>query len=257
MLSAIANIFTIPLLYPVLLISIGLYCLFSDNIFKAKCFISAGLVLIALVTQPGVATLIIRPLESISAVKQTDTKEASTIIVMACNYRHETGIPFESRWNKCSSDRLLRAIDIHFRTGDNIMVGGGNFGEWPQSYAYYANIFLLKFGVDIKNISVVPQGYDSESEIQAILSNLATQNVTLVTSASHMKRARFFFDMCGKTVIPESTDYLARPSSTLELSLPSSESLAIIKRALHEYLGIAEQAIKRELGLFDEYCHNI
>lgn len=63
--------------------------------------------------------------------------------------------------------------------------------------------------------------------------------------------------MCGKTVIPESTDYLARPSSTLELSLPSSESLAIIKRALHEYLGIAEQAIKRELGLFDEYCHNI
>ena len=100
-------------------------------------------------------------------------------------------------------------------------------------------------------------GHDSESEIKAVLTKLPTNNVTLITSASHIKRARFFFEMCGKSVNSVATDYLSLPSSTLKPSLPSAESLAIIKRAFHEYLGIIEQIIKRELGEFDEYCHNV
>lgn len=254
MLSSIANYFTMPLLYPFLLILSGVYFVFSFKLLKAKCCLIAGLFLLFLFTQPLVATLVVRPLENAAVVKPFDTTLNSTIVVMACNYRHELAIPFESRWTKCSTDRLLRAIDIYQRTGDNIIVAGGNFGDWPNAYSHYATIFLTEFGVNPKHIIAVPSGYDSESEIQAILSQLSTPAVTLVTSASHMNRAQFFFKLCGKKIETAPTNYLSLPSSTLALSLPSSESLTIIKRALHEYLGTVEQVIKKELGLFKGYC---
>ncbi|MBR9895075.1 MAG: YdcF family protein [Gammaproteobacteria bacterium] len=257
MFSTIANILTIPILYPLLMISLGLYHLRNDNLVKAKFLFGLSLLLLIVFTQPLIATIIIRPLENVTTVKDTDTKGESTIVVMACNYRHEETIPFESRWNKCSTDRLLRAIDIHNNTKNKVIVAGGNFGNWPNAYSHYAKLFLSRFGVNKKHIIEVPMGHDSESEIKAILAKLPTNNVTLITSASHMKRARFFFEMCEKSVTSVATDYLSLPSSTLEPSLPSAESLAIIKRAFHEYLGIIEQTIKRELGEFDEYCHNV
>ncbi len=257
MFSPLANILTIPILYPLLFMSLGLYHLRNDNLVKAKFFLGSSLLLLVILTQPLIATMIIRPLENVTTLEHTDIKVENTIVVMACNYRHEETIPFESRWNKCSTDRLLRAIDIHNKTKDEIIVAGGNFGNWPDAYSHYAKLFLSQFGVDKKHIIEVPMGHDSESEIKAILAKLTTKNVTLITSASHIKRARFFFEMCEKSVTSVATDYLSLPSSTLEPSLPSAESLAIIKRAFHEYLGIIEQSIKKELGEFDEYCHNV
>jgi len=257
MFSTVANILTIPIFYPLLLISIGLYHLRNNNLVKAKFLFGSSLLLLIFFTQPLVATIIIRPLENVTAVQHANTKGESTIVVMACNYRHEETIPFENRWNKCSTDRFLRAIDIYNNTKNKIIVAGGNFGNWPDAYSYYAKLFLSRFGVNEQHIIEVPMGHDSESEIKAALTKLPTNKVTLITSASHIKRARFFFEMCGKSVNSVATDYLSLPSSTLKPSLPSAESLAIIKRAFHEYLGIIEQIIKRELGEFDEYCHNV
>lgn len=182
--------------------------------------------------------------------------EKGMLLVMACNYYDENSFPFENKWPLCSLQRLMRAAAIYKNSRLQIFVSGGNFGGWSSPYSTFAKLFLVRQGVSPEDIIEIPLGFDTESEVKGIVTSLDLKNksVQLVTSASHVKRVKSYFELCNVHIVPAPTDYLTKPNLAIKLNVPSSKSVSIIKRALHEHLGLLELQIKDYLGLYEEYC---
>lgn len=198
-----------------------------------------------LATQPNIAKLLIFPLEhgSLSGkiASSTNIEQARFVSVLACNYHDDPNIPEISRWPRCSLQRLYTAASL-IKTNPHLtlIVSAGNFGGWEYSYAEKAKEFLLEHGVPDKKIIVISEGYDTDSETQAIAKSLNSDTVLVVTSASHQKRAQSYFNKHGITAWGIPTDYLTNSRIDSSLSAPDIYSMLVIKRAMHEYLGLLE-----------------
>ena len=259
MLDILAHLLTIPLFHTLFLLILGLVLILKNkNTVGVYTMLSATLWLFAC-SQFVTAHVMMGSLEyPIAEGKRENTPAVGTkmLVVMACNYYDEATFPSENKWPLCSLRRLMRAAAIYESNKLQIVVSGGNFGEWPFPYSSFAKHFLIQQGVEPKDITEIPIGFDTESEVKGIVTTLDLNNksVLLVTSASHMKRVRGYFELCKTNVIPAPTDYLTKPDLAIKLNMPSSKSMSIIKRALHEHLGVMEFRIKDYLGLYKEYC---
>lgn len=258
MLQTIAHLSTIPLVHICLLFFLALAFLVFNKRTSANAFFILGFVWLLITTQFSFSASVMNPLEhGKSLAEQKDySSTPNAIAVMACNYYDVDEFPTENRWPTCSFLRLFRAASLYNKKPMKIIVSGGNFGDWQQPYSHYAKLLLQELGVAKNDIVEVPHGYDTESEIKAIIStpNLFKAPLILITSASHVNRVEGYFQLCGIDVIPSPTDYLTKPNIEINLGLPSADSMTILKRAFHEYLGAVEFRVKNLLGAFENYC---
>jgi uncharacterized SAM-binding protein YcdF (DUF218 family) len=77
-----------------------------------------------------------------------------------------------------------------------------------ESQANYNEYFFELMGVDSEDIFIVPKGRDIETEVNALVSILDGRNISLVTSASHLPRAVFYFEEKKIQVVPIPVDIL-------------------------------------------------
>lgn len=197
-------------------------------------------------TQHLIANLIIFPLEhgilSGQKVQEKTLQEYEYIGVLGCNYREFETLPELDRWPRCSLLRLLKAESL-IKTTPNlkIILSAGDFGNWGESFAHKSAKFLVNRGVPADKIRIVPHGFDTESEIAAVASFLGNTNqIALITSASHQYRAQLYFSNHGIDADGIPTDFFSNGELTIEISKPNAAAILKINRALHEYLGIIE-----------------
>lgn len=243
MLSYFANLFSSATVLISLLFAASIIHVYLTRTIKVL-LISTTFFFIA--TQHLTANLIIFPLEhgvlSGQKVQEKALQQYEFIGVLGCNYREFEVLPELDRWPRCSLLRLLTAESL-LKSAPNlkIILSAGDFGNWGESFAHKSAKFLINRGIPADKIKVVPQGFDTESEIAAIAKFLGDKRqLALITSASHQYRAQLYFSSHGIDAVGIPTDFFSNGKLTVEVTRPNAGALLVINRALHEYLGIIE-----------------
>jgi uncharacterized SAM-binding protein YcdF (DUF218 family) len=112
-----------------------------------------------------------------------------------------------------------------------------------QPQAVHNKDFLEKFGVEPSDINIITKGRNTETEAAALASILPTKNITLITSASHLPRAVYYFSRLNIQVVAVPVEHLSRRHIEISLGLPNASSLYRSERAIHEYLGLIYQKL--------------
>ena len=250
MLASIASTFSSPLVHSLTLFV--MFKLLSHTKFKPTFFSYLSILpllwlLACSMTYPSV--LLIKHLEDTYPVIPLGSEEwrkTEAIVVLACNYFEDDELPFVSRWPNCSLQRNLHAALMYREYPMPIFLAGDVLGrndKFPQ--ASHNQYFFELMGVDSADIFVVPKGRNTETEVNALVSILDSRNISLVTSASHLPRAVFYFEENNIQVLPIPVEHLSRKSVEPVLGLPNATSLSRSERAIHEYLGLIYQKYLR------------
>ncbi len=128
-----------------------------------------------------------------------------------------------------------------------LILSGGDAQSVGTSEALVYKKELFKFNIQESDIQIEPQSlntYKNAEFTSAYLKKQNFENVFLVTSGIHMKRALLYFLHFGIKMVPMSSDYVvAYPSF-----FPLGYNFAITDFALHEYIGILRYHIYNWFG---------
>ena len=113
------------------------------------------------------------------------------------------------------------------------------------SQASHNQYFFEKMGVNSADIFVMPKGRNTETEVNALVSMLDGRNISLVTSASHLPRAVFYFEENNIQVLPIPVEHFSRINVKPMVGLPNATNIYRSERAIHEYLGLIYQKYLR------------
>lgn len=144
--------------------------------------------------------------------------------------------------------RLRYAARAQRLSGLPILVTGGMplSGQRPEA-ELMAESLREDFGVPVRWLESASKTTRENAELTAaILQPLGVRQIVLVSHASHLPRAVQEFERAGFTVLPAPTQFTKEADgySVIERWTPQHESLGNSRRALHEWLGLARDALR-------------
>lgn len=169
-------------------------------------------------------------------------RDVEAIVVLACYFYDDENLPFVSKWPNCSLQRNLQAALMFREKSIPIYVSGGLRPGADTTYAYQNAQFMLKLGVPESSIFIIPEGYNTQTETFALSKALSGKKIALVTSASHIQRAKYYFEKADMDVLPIPVEFLSEKDISPEFGLPNATSLYRSERAIYEYLGLTYQS---------------
>lgn len=139
--------------------------------------------------------------------------------------------------------RLVAAARLQKRTGLPLVVTGGSPFPGGAPEAPVVRRFLVDLGVPARKIAVEPESRDTAENAAFTVRLMARDGLPrraiLVTSAFHMRRARFLFEREGVEVLPYPAAFRTWPGKACAWFdwLPSAGGLQGSVLALKEYMG--------------------
>jgi uncharacterized SAM-binding protein YcdF (DUF218 family) len=138
--------------------------------------------------------------------------------------------------------RLVAAARLQRRTGLPLVVSGGQAFENMSPEAPVLRRLLVDLGVPPARILVEDKSRDTRENAaltRRLLERRSLRKAILVTSAFHMRRARFLFEREGVDVVSYPTDFRTWPGKTYGRQdyLPTASALRNSVLALKECLG--------------------
>ncbi|MFH2011138.1 MAG: YdcF family protein [Pseudomonadota bacterium] len=137
-----------------------------------------------------------------------------------------------------SIDRAVKGITLYFEGGaGKILFSGGN----PDGYTAYKSEadsmaqLAEKLRVPLKDIIIEGDSnrtYEQALNVRKIMDELKLRDALLVTSPSHMLRAKLSFERAGVVVYPVSTANIEKYIT------PPFQRLLLFQSVMHEYLGL-------------------
>lgn len=176
----------------------------------------------------------------------TSIERADAIVLLGGAMRGHTHLGTLADMNQ-QADRLVHAVAL-FKAGKApyiIVSGGSGFGDRPE--AEQMHDILVIMGVPSSAILLESRSFNTHDNAvytSQLLQSRGWNNVLLVTSAFHMRRAMGLFEAQGGLyVVPAPTDFQRRisPPGALPqwLPLPGVSNLYRTTHALHEIIGFA------------------
>jgi len=155
-------------------------------------------------------------------------------------------------------DRILKGIDlIKTNTADFLLISGGDGAliSTGKSEAEILKRFAVRAGILEEKIIIDPisvNTYQNAVETMKLLESRNLKSVLLVTSAFHMFRADGCFKKQGIIADLLPVDFYSHSSVYKDFRdfLPSSQSLAIFNRFLHELVGITVYFLTGKASFF-------
>jgi uncharacterized SAM-binding protein YcdF (DUF218 family) len=138
--------------------------------------------------------------------------------------------------------RLVTAARLQKRTGLPLVVSGGRPFESMAPEAPVVRRFLVDLGVPPDRILVEDQSRDTRENAaftRRLMSMRSLRKAILVTSAFHMRRARFLFEREGLEVVPYPAGFRTWPGKRYGRQdyMPTASAFHDSVLALKEYLG--------------------
>ncbi|TRX64258.1 YdcF family protein [Carboxylicivirga sp. M1479] len=154
---------------------------------------------------------------------------------------------------KDASDRLLQGILLHKNNPDRLMIiSGGSaeiyFTERPE--ADYLNEYLINIGIDSSKVAFEKKSRNTHENAfytAALFDSLQiNKDITLITSAFHMKRAQQCFEKMGFEVSPLGTQYFSNHQALkpADYFIPSLTTLQLWPIVIKEWLGLLVYKMK-------------
>jgi uncharacterized SAM-binding protein YcdF (DUF218 family) len=245
-LTYIASILSSPLVHaPILFGIIRVMAHFSHTPTRYKFLSIIPIVWLLLCSMTYPSVLLIKNLEEqypVVFIHSEEWRKTDAIVVLACYYFEDEGLPFVSRWPNCSLQRNLHAALMYKTHPLPIYLAAGILDkENKYSLAQRNQYFFESMGVSSADIFTTPSGFNTETEAQALSLSLQGKSISLVTSASHLPRAVTYFEELGMEVLPVPVEHFSRIQIEPMIDLPNARSLYRSERAIHEYLGLVYQ----------------
>lgn len=208
----------------------------------------AGMVLLGLSGWRPVAESLVCPLENRfpPLLDLTPYKEVKWVVVLGGGQQEVPDRSNLSRLSASSLARLAEGIRIHRRLPQSrlLLSGGSGFSGTPDAQAMAEA--ARELGVNPSRVVLEDRSRDTEDQAREVGQRLNREPMILVTSALHLPRSMDLFHEYGQRPIPAPCGYLGgRRDAGPEYWIPGGASLFLTEAALHEYLGMAWNAIRR------------
>ena len=212
------------------------------------CVGLAAIALLAVSTGP-LGEVLLAPLErahpAITEPADLPTGSADqpiSIIVLGGGYHPRQDHLPTSELTEASLVRLNEGLRLHHALDHSQLVFSGDAVQHPGSTAQAMAHLAPSLGFEDEPI-LMDRARDTGEEAAHLYDHLQSQQaspqVIVVTSASHMPRARRLFERQGLTVYPAPTHFLTGDALISPgRILPSSHNIRRVERALYEYLGL-------------------
>lgn len=150
--------------------------------------------------------------------------------------------------------RLAYGAYLHRETRLPILVSGGRVHDEHSAEASLMAAALREvFEVPVRWMEGRSRSTAENARYTAeMLGADGIEHVALVSQAWHLPRAMAEFERAGLGVTPAPTEFASPPSGGIDDWLPSAYHLHQSTRALHEWLGRAELALREQLLRRDE-----
>lgn len=140
-----------------------------------------------------------------------------------------------------AADRVWHGARLfHAGKAPIIIVSGGQFFGVGTPEAKAMKLFLLDLGVPPSAIVQEQRSRTTEENAYytaELLREWEQRDILLVTSATHMKRARLYFEAQGLLVVPAATDYKSARITSSYCCLPNADALNESGLVFKELLG--------------------
>ncbi|WP_231129126.1 YdcF family protein [Alteromonas mediterranea] len=231
-----------PLTISVLLILLSYAFKRANHLNIGKQMLLMGTFVLMVCSQPWVANILLYPLEYNSKLyNSSDLTKSDAIFVPACYYQTQYDLPEVSRWHECSIQRLIQAKILSDELKIPIIVTGGNFlADKDVIYSEKAKQFLEMLGVIPSKVISIPEGTDSQSEVDALTHSLKYSSLITVTSATHQYRLAQLLENANINSEFIQVDFQSSGELKPFLTVPSILALERTRRAIYEYLAIAK-----------------
>jgi uncharacterized SAM-binding protein YcdF (DUF218 family) len=235
-----------------LLLIITLYFLFFNFIKSSKKSLAIFAVIFVMTGIGLFSSSLLSYLESYSIVSHPIWKQHNAIILLGAG---TVKLPDsnEIKPSIMAYSRIYEAARLYTsckktNTECKIITSGGDALGTGKSEAVIYQNELNAIGVNQSDIILEPNSMNTfkNAEFTSIIfKSNKFDNVYLVTSGIHMKRALLYFSHFGINAIPAVSDYIP-PKIFM---IPLGFNFAITDFAIHEYLGILRFRIYNYLGL--------
>jgi uncharacterized SAM-binding protein YcdF (DUF218 family) len=120
-----------------------------------------------------------------------------------------------------------------------LLSGGSVHGNEHRSLAETMAFDLFKgFGIKAKWLETKSKTTSENAHFSyTILGAIKKSSIVLVTSSSHMMRAKWSFERAGFHVLPAPTGFIDTEPPTARSFLPNAHSLQLSSDVIHEWLG--------------------
>jgi len=210
----------------------------------AKTLFGIAFIFIYLISAGPVAVLMTEALEH--QYPKYDNQTVSYVLVLGGSHDSDPRRPISSLLSTESLARLVEGIRIYrLNKGAKLLLSGYNAGD-PISNAEAMSRVALDQGVPIEDIVLARSVKDTAEEARHWAAFAKGESMALVTSAMHMPRSVFLFEQYDVQLFPSPTAYTTGSRGLSWKSwFPRANSLKLVERAWHEYLGLAWAKLRR------------
>jgi uncharacterized SAM-binding protein YcdF (DUF218 family) len=207
----------------------------------------SGLALLAFLSTNAGASLLVRPLERMTAPLLAPERAGAQAIVVLAAGRLRDAPEYDGRDipDYYALARLRYAAHLQRATGLPVLVSGGvgakAAGTEANALADAMAIALREdFGVPVKWIEPNSRDtFENASYSAAILRKDGVKRILLVTDAMHMPRSRAVFEQAGMEVVDAPTMFFGDQARSLGAWVPEAEGMRRSWYAVYEWVGIA------------------
>ncbi len=242
-----------PPMWLVMALAWGLLCLWRNRVRSAKNWIISVLGALVVLTFVPIANPLLAVLENRFA--QPDVQKVGTIVILGGSDQPSVSQTWNQPALNAAGERVLAGLAMAAANPSARVIYSGRNDRLlalnPQSHLE-AQIFALG-NLDADRFIRESASRSTFENAQNTAPLLATKDILLVTSAWHMPRAVGVFCAAGITVLPYPVDY--RSGRGLSLAPQTSQNLADLSTAVHEYIGLAAYYLSgRTTALFPKGC---
>lgn len=213
----------------------------------ASILVSISLIGIFLCSFQPLTTSLLRPLEQENAAFVSTTKPISYVMVLGSGQVIDKTFPITSELSPTAITRLVEGIRIFrmYPGAKLILSGYGGMASHGISHARLMAHLAIALGVDKRDILLFESTKDTKEEAFQAADVVKDKNMILVTSASQMSRALYYFHQAGLQPIAAPTNFKA--SNQMRSLIPDSTYLTQMEIVEHERLGQLWQRITSKL----------
>ena len=215
---------------------------------SGRFLLTAGLLLLVLLSNRLVSVRLLRPLEAEYApIGELAPGEALPPALAACRYvavlgggqTDMRGLPAASQLSPASLARLMEGLRLLRLLPEARLIVSGPGYRHHRSLAATQAQASVALGVDRSRILLVDTARDTEDESVVMKAIVGEAPIALVTSAWHMPRAAALFRAAGVNALPCPADFNARIAPEFRWTDLGwdAESLNRSTEAIHERLG--------------------
>ena len=176
---------------------------------------------------------------------QAKHPKLDNIVVLGCSIMPNSRLAANHQLGDCALARLLEGVKLaHHYPNATLYVSGGGFANTTNSQLMFETAKAL--GIEGSRIKQNPLAMDTAEEAKRLAIYLVDKKTALVTSASHMPRAKDLFNAQGVDVIPAATDFQDFSQyPTYKQFIPNDDVLVAVTRVAHEKIGSAWVSVRR------------